>query len=84
MLGNHATPVWTGTAGPRFVDRRMHRQWLFSQARTLFDFFQFNAFNPKGGFSPLADDGQPLVAAGTGGGWFVSCTKRPVWCIALR
>ncbi|MDD2001948.1 AGE family epimerase/isomerase [Pseudomonas putida] len=52
-------PSWISMTGPRYVERSVHRHWLLSQARSLFDFFQYSSFNPKGGFSTLADDGQP-------------------------
>lgn len=55
-------PSWIGTTGPRFVERAAHRHWLLSQARSLFDFFQYASFNPLGGFSSLANDGQPNPA----------------------
>ena len=52
-------PEWIGTLGPKFVDRPVHRLWLLDQARSLFEFFQTDSFNPKGGFYTLADDGRP-------------------------
>ncbi|NRP21781.1 Sulfoquinovose isomerase [Ensifer adhaerens] len=58
-MTHSARPSWIGMTGPRYVERPVHRHWLLSQARSLFDFFQYTAFNPKGGFSTLADDGQP-------------------------
>ena len=51
---------WTGTDGPDFVTRPAHRAWLLDQARGLFDFFQFTAPNPAGGFFPLDTRGRPL------------------------
>ncbi len=53
---------WVGTMGPRFVERPVHRHWLLSQARSLFDFFQLAAFNSRGGFVTLGDDGRPNPA----------------------
>ncbi len=50
---------WIGTTGPRFVERPVHRHWLMSQARSLFDVFQVPSFNPRGGFFTLGDDGRP-------------------------
>ncbi|MBZ9935213.1 AGE family epimerase/isomerase [Mesorhizobium sp. BR1-1-16] len=58
-MPNNAKPLWTGTTGPRFVDRAAHRHWLLGQASSLFDFFQFASFNPKGGFFTLTDEGLP-------------------------
>ena len=37
-----------------------HRQWLAKQAEGLFDFFQYRAINPKGGFFDLDRQGAPL------------------------
>lgn len=50
---------WIGQDGPDWVQRPLHRQWLLSQARGLFDFFQ-PALNPSGGFHPLDSRGVPL------------------------
>lgn len=59
MTDTVLTPQWTGMTGSRLVERPMHRLWLLSQAQSLFDFFQYTSFNPSGGFSTLADDGNP-------------------------
>lgn len=40
-----------------------HRRWLAEQANRLFDFFQYRAFNPDGGFFDLDPAGRPLDAA---------------------
>jgi len=37
-----------------------HRQWLMGQASDLFDFYQFSAPNPKGGFFDLDETGKPM------------------------
>lgn len=37
-----------------------HRQWLVKQADGLFDFFQYRAVNPAGGFFDLDAKGAPL------------------------
>lgn len=37
-----------------------HRSWLLNEAQSIFEFFQFSAVNPKGGFYQLDDDGLPL------------------------
>ncbi len=37
-----------------------HRQWLVKQAEGLFDFFQYRALNPAGGFFDLDAKGAPL------------------------
>ncbi|WP_313612765.1 AGE family epimerase/isomerase [Agrobacterium sp.] len=38
----------------------LHRQWLMKQAEGLYDFFQYRAVNPKGGFFDLDPSGAPL------------------------
>ncbi|MBN9073605.1 MAG: AGE family epimerase/isomerase [Rhizobiales bacterium] len=40
-----------------------HRRWLAGQADALFDFFQYRAFNPQGGFFDLDRQGRPLDAS---------------------
>lgn len=40
-----------------------HRRWLAGQADALFDFFQYRAFNPQGGFFDLDPRGRPLDAS---------------------
>ena len=59
MAQTKPQPGWTGKTGPRFVERAAHRHWLLSQARALFDFFQYGIVNPRGGFSMLDDQGKP-------------------------
>ncbi len=78
-------PSWIGMTGPRYVERDAHRQWLLSQARSLFDFFQYTSFNLKGGFSTLADNGQPNPAqAGHAGALRqVHDTARMVHCFSI-
>ena len=44
--------------------RAYHRGWLLAQANGLFDFFQHNSINPKGGFYDLDEFGRPLDAEG--------------------
>ena len=50
---------WSGSGGPKFTERAVHRHWLVSQAQSLFAFFQNASFNPAGGFFTLADNGTP-------------------------
>ncbi|WP_337267031.1 AGE family epimerase/isomerase [Oryzifoliimicrobium ureilyticus] len=53
----------SATLGP-WTSRTYHRQWLLKQADGLFDFFQNNSVNPKGGFFDLDDSGKPLDTEG--------------------
>ena len=55
-----------------------HRNWLLNQANSLFDFFQFGAVNPHGGFYELDDEGNP-------GGTVrqLHATTRMVHCFAI-
>ncbi|MCO5064544.1 MAG: AGE family epimerase/isomerase [Rhizobiaceae bacterium] len=78
-------PDWTGTAGPRLVDRPAHRRWLLSRAFELFDFFQPAAFNPAGGFFTLDELGRPNAArpAHAGVERQLHDTTRMVHCFAV-
>ena len=40
--------------------RSYHRDWLMAEANRMFDMYQFNAVNPKGGFFDLDAAGKPL------------------------
>ena len=59
-------------------NRGSHRDWLMSKANALFDLYQFNAVNPKGGF-------RDLDAAGRGNGDLrqIHSTCRMVHCFAI-
>ncbi|MFD2141528.1 AGE family epimerase/isomerase [Ancylobacter oerskovii] len=48
----------------KWSGRTYHRDWLLAQANGLFDFFQHNSINSKGGFYDLDDIGRPLNAVG--------------------
>ena len=48
-----------------------HRNWLETEAHALFEFFQFSAINPNGGFFPLDDEGRP---AGPDLQWHPGCS----------
>jgi len=75
---------WAGHGGPAFTTRPIHRHWLMDQARSLFDLFQHNAFNPKGGFHGLADNGTAMPATGPGGTVRgLHDTTRMVHCYAM-
>lgn len=85
MADTVLNPKWTGMTGPRYANRAAHRHWLLSQARSLFDFFQYTSFNPKGGFSTLANDGQPNPAEAGKEGVVrqLHDTSRMVHCFAM-
>jgi sulfoquinovose isomerase len=68
MLGN-----WT--------TRTYHRDWLIAQANGLFDFFQHDSINPKGGFYDLDDSGKPLDAEGQVRG--IHIAARAVHCFSI-
>lgn len=76
---------WSETAGPKFVTRKGHRQWLFEQAGNLFDFFEPHSLNSQGGFYALDDLGQPLPAAAGHDGFERQLheTTRMVHCFTI-
>lgn len=61
-----------------WTDRPYHRQWLMEKADALFNLFQNNAVNPKGGFYELDVDGRPL-----GDIRAIHATARIVHCFAI-
>lgn len=61
--------------------RPFHRQWLMRQANRLFDFFQRNSINPKGGFHDLDTFGRPLDADNPLRQ--IHSTSRMVHCFAI-
>ncbi|WP_296034773.1 AGE family epimerase/isomerase, partial [uncultured Agrobacterium sp.] len=58
-----------------------HRQWLVKQAEGLFDFFQYRAVNPKGGFFDLDRKGAPLSSDNTVRG--IHASARMVHCFSI-
>ncbi|WP_421694666.1 AGE family epimerase/isomerase [Aestuariivirga sp.] len=58
--------------------RPWHRDWLKRQATALFDLFQNNAVNPKGGFFDLDAAGKPF-----GNTRQIHATARMVHCFAI-
>lgn len=58
--------------------RSYHRHWLMDQANRLFDLFQANAVNPKGGFFDLDATGKPF-----GNLRQIHATSRMVHCFAI-
>jgi sulfoquinovose isomerase len=61
--------------------RDYHRRWLLDQANGLFDFFQYRAVNPKGGFYDMDDVGRPLDAVNPVRG--IHSTARMVHCFSI-
>lgn len=61
--------------------RAYHRRWLLDQASALFDFFQYRAVNPNGGFYDMDDAGKPLDAANPVRG--IHSTARMVHCFSI-
>lgn len=72
---------WPGAAGPRFIDRGVHRDWLMTQARGLVDFFLPAAINPQGGFFALDRAGQPFWPASASRA--LHLTTRMVHCASI-
>jgi sulfoquinovose isomerase len=66
------------TADTPWTTRPYHRQWLMAKADSLFDLFQFNAVNPKGGFHDLDAAGKPF-----GNLRQIHNTARMVHCFAI-
>lgn len=58
-----------------------HRQWLVKQAEGLFDFFQYRAVNPKGGFFDLDRHGAPLSSDNPVRG--IHASARMVHCFSI-
>ncbi|WP_296085655.1 AGE family epimerase/isomerase [uncultured Agrobacterium sp.] len=58
-----------------------HRQWLVKQAEGLFDFFQYRAVNPKGGFFDLDRKGAPLSTDNPVRG--IHASARMVHCFSI-
>jgi sulfoquinovose isomerase len=54
--------LFVSSAAEQWRRSPSHRQWLAAQADNLFDFFQYRAFNPDGGFFDLDPAGRPLNA----------------------
>ncbi len=61
--------------------RAYHRHWLLDQVGSLFDFFQYRAVNPSGGFYDMDDVGKPLGAANPVRG--IHSTARMVHCFSI-
>ncbi|WP_395684924.1 AGE family epimerase/isomerase [Aestuariivirga sp.] len=65
-------------AATSWIDRPYHRNWLMQRADALFDLFQSNAINPKGGFFDLDAAGRPLGTLRQ-----IHATGRMVHCFAI-
>lgn len=55
--------IFSSSAPGTWRRQPAHRDWLMQQATGLWDFFEFRAFNPQGGFFDLDPTGKPLNAA---------------------
>jgi mannose/cellobiose epimerase-like protein (N-acyl-D-glucosamine 2-epimerase family) len=75
-----APAIGDATLG-NWTTRSYHRNWLLGQANALFDFFQHDSINPKGGFYDLDDTGKPLDAEGQVRG--VHIAARAVHCFSI-
>jgi mannose/cellobiose epimerase-like protein (N-acyl-D-glucosamine 2-epimerase family) len=58
--------------------RSYHRDWLMAEANRMFDMYQFNAVNPKGGFFDLDAAGKPYGELRQ-----IHATCRMVHCFAI-
>ncbi len=65
----------------RWSNLPYHRHWLLTQADGLFDFFQYNAMNPEGGFFDLDDAGRPIGGANPTRG--IHAAARMVHCFSI-
>jgi sulfoquinovose isomerase len=59
-MGEHVVTV-SANSQTNWAKLPFHRDWLKSQANGLFDFFQYESINPKGGFFDLNTNGAPLT-----------------------
>jgi len=66
------------TADTPWITRNYHRHWLMEKANALFDLFQANAVNPKGGFFDLDAGGKPFGSLRQ-----IHATTRMVHCFAI-
>ena len=63
---------------PRWTTLPHHRRWLMDKADRLFDLFQFNAVNARGGFHDLDAAGRPVGSLRQ-----IHATARMVHCFAI-
>ena len=61
-----------------WTTRPYHRNWLMSQADALFDFYQFSALNPGGGFFDIDASGRPFGTVRQ-----LHSTTRMIHCFAI-
>jgi sulfoquinovose isomerase len=60
------------------LNSETHRAWLMEQASNLFNFFQHNSINPRGGFYELGDKGEAIGQTRE-----LHATTRMVHCFAI-
>ena len=65
----------------KWAYRPYHRRWLLEQADGLFDFFQYRAINPTGGFFDL--DGQGNALGGVNPTRGIHASARMVHCFSI-
>lgn len=65
----------------RWSAKQSHRDWLWTQASGLWDFFQGGFIDPKGGFFDLTPEGRPIDTAGQVHPIHISA--RAVHCFAI-
>ncbi|SMC60330.1 AGE family epimerase/isomerase [Rhizobium sp. RU36D] len=75
------TEATEGVATTAWSERSYHRHWLLAQADSLFDVFQFNSINPKGGFYDLDPTGRPFPGDNQIRG--IHSSARMVHCFAI-
>ncbi|MBP1852405.1 AGE family epimerase/isomerase [Rhizobium halophytocola] len=71
----------TETLAEHWSDRPYHRHWLLQRADDLFDFFEADIINPKGGFFELNLDGTVPGKTNPVRGIHVTC--RMIHCFAI-
>jgi sulfoquinovose isomerase len=70
--------VLVKTEMPQWLHSPFHKNWLMGEANALFDFFQFGAVNPQGGFFELGNKGEVIGTTRQ-----LHATTRMVHCFAI-
>jgi mannose/cellobiose epimerase-like protein (N-acyl-D-glucosamine 2-epimerase family) len=70
----------TGRTSAKWVTLPYHRRWLIEQADGLFDFFEAESIDSKGGFFSLDDEGRAIGEATVRE---IHVTTRTVHCFAI-
>ncbi|TCD12302.1 AGE family epimerase/isomerase [Oricola cellulosilytica] len=72
--------------GRKWAGLAYHRAWLLDQASGLFEFFERDSIDPRGGFHQLDNTGRPILREGSHGGRparEIHATCRMVHCFAI-